>query len=136
MKLPTAAKPAAPAPAPAAGAAKPPPPAPAAGAVKPTPPAAVKPEAPKAAGDVAIKKAGSEDPKVNAPGAVKPAAKDEKDVGLTLSSKNKPSKFYLTLAALTLIAILGTALITTLHYVKFEHQLDYTHLIPGLPGNK
>ena len=135
MKLPASkpaapAAPAAPAPAPAAPAAKPTPPKPA--------PAVAKPEPPKAAGDIGVKKPGSDDPKVNVPGAAAPKAKDAKnakDNALKLSGKNKPSGFYLALAVLTLIVLIGTAVMTTLHYVKFEHQLDYTHLVPGLPGN-
>ena len=72
-----------------------------------------------------------------ASGAGKDAPKgDKKDVTVLARSGSAPSKFYMVLALLTLVAVLGASVITTLHYLKFEHQLDYSHLIPGLPVAK
>ena len=80
------------------------------------------------------------DVKVNAAPAapaapVAPAAK-KKAVGKTEEAPAQTSKLYLALAVLTLCAIAATAVVTTLHYVKFEHKLDYSHLISILPHAK
>ena len=135
MKLPgIGAKPAAPAPAPAAPA-KPAAPAPAPAApVKPAAPVpAPAPAAPEAIG---VKKPAATSAPA-ASGAGKDAPKgDKKDVTVLARSGSAPSKFYMVLALLTLFAVLGASVITTLHYLKFEHQLDYSHLIPGLPVAK
>ena len=48
----------------------------------------------------------------------------------------KASGFYTVLALLTLIIVLAGTIMTALHYVKFEHKLDYSHLVPGVPQAK
>ncbi|MBO5822280.1 MAG: hypothetical protein J6R86_04635, partial [Lentisphaeria bacterium] len=45
----------------------------------------------------------------------------------------KASPVYTVLAVATLLFAIAGAVITASHYVKFDHKLDYTHLLPGLP---
>jgi hypothetical protein len=50
--------------------------------------------------------------------------------------ENKPSVFYLILAVATLLFVACTAVLTSVHYLYFEQQLDYTQQVPGLPNAK
>ena len=51
-------------------------------------------------------------------------------------AESKPSLFYLILAVATLLFVACTAVLTSVHYLYFEQQLDYTQQIPGLPNAK
>jgi len=52
---------------------------------------------------------------------------------LKAPAKSEVSKFYFGLAIASVILLIGTAALTTLHYLKFEHKQDYTDCVSFLP---
>ena len=50
------------------------------------------------------------------------------------AAANRPSLFYMIMTIVTMIILLGTAALTTVHYLKVEHQVDVE--IPGIPFGK
>ena len=51
-------------------------------------------------------------------------------------SSNAPSLFYLILAVATLLFVACAAVITSVHYLYFEQQMDYREVISVLPNAK
>ena len=50
--------------------------------------------------------------------------------------ENKPSLFYLIIAVATLLFVAAAGVITTVHYLDFEHKIQIYDHVPGLPMAK
>jgi hypothetical protein len=106
---------------------------------EPAPTAAVAaPEAPKADdGDISL---ATSKRKVEAAeeGAEKKEAKPQirRRAGADADEANQPSVFYLILAVATLLFVAAAGVITTVHYLDFEHRISIQEQIPMLPVAK
>ena len=49
---------------------------------------------------------------------------------------DKPSLFYLCIAVATLLFVAAAGVLTTVHYLDFEHKIRVYEHIPGLPMAK
>ena len=148
VKLP-ATKVMAPAPAPAPAAAPKPPtaapapaPAPAVPKDEPAPTASVAaPEPPKAPktddGDISLAPSKRKVESAEE-GAEKKDVKPQirRRAGADADEANQPSLFYLILAVATLLFVAAAGVITTVHYLDFEHKINIQENVPMLPVAK
>ena len=58
---------------------------------------------------------------------------ESKPVPKAAAAADSPSIFYLAVAVITLIFVIGAGVISGVHYLDFEHGLKYADKVPGLP---
>ena len=140
------------APAPAVAAPKPPTAAPKPPTAAPKPPTAAPAAAAAPAPEKAPEKAPEAAPKADEEIALAPSKRKqepaegenaEKSPKAPVSRRindeeveNKPSLFYLIIAVATLLFVAAASVITTVHYLDFEHKIQIYDNVPGLPMAK
>ena len=68
------------------------------------------------------------------PGQPAPAAPEAAEIPKPVAGAASPSLFYMLMAIFSLIFLLGTAVLTTAHYLNFVHNIEVS--IPGVPFRK
>ena len=78
-------------------------------------------------------------PAANRPAGKRPAGnRPEADVDMPAAPAQmpvaRPSGFYMIMTLISLLFLIGTAALTTVHYLNFEHKIEVE--IPGIPFGK
>lgn len=105
---------------------------------EPAPTAAVAaPEAPKAEDDISLAPSKRKVESAEE-GAEKKEAKPQirRRAGADADEASQPSVFYLILAVATLLFVAAAGVITTVHYLDFEHKINIQENVPMLPVAK